>query len=362
MAIEYAPVRKVLEGAHDQHMQGDQKLYCVGSVPSAAPDTPHQVVATQLTRDGTRDAAATVIGLVRSFPSVRTIMVSGIAAGIPDAGLGLGDIVSATEGVVDYSHLRVTGEGTELRRPLGDVSAAVLDADNRLAEHEIHGHRPWLTTLATLERSNVAFRRPSGGETTTVHRGAIGSADILLRDAILRDGLAHRHRIIALEMEASGVATAARLCGREFFVVRAISDLADQKKDDRWHGHAAAASTAYLHALLGALMPEISTPTRAGGNRNVDGLPRIVEALLGSRAVRDEHTRSQLIDLLPAYIRSGVPYSSTPRIHVISIVSTCSGYPSGREALLDSLCVLLGEDSPEFGALAAVIRQNWSRA
>jgi nucleoside phosphorylase len=359
-AIEHAAIRHILDAPQDHQSLLDRKWYCIGTVPSVDPDTSHQVVVSQQTRDGTRDAAAAVTGLLLSFPSIRFILMCGIAAGGRSAEMHLGDIVSATEGIVDYGHLRVAGEGGVLRRPLGDVSAALLDADNRLAEAEIHGRRPWLTTLAALERDNVAFRRPPPAGMPAVHRGAIGSADVLLRDAALRDILTSRHRIIALEMEASGIAVAARHHGREYFVVRGVSDLADQDKDDRWQGYAAAGAAAYLRALLGGLLPEQSTspPVRRGSTA---AMAQIVEALLGSRLVRDEHDRQRLLDELPTHIRSAVPYSPASRTHVISIVRTCQDHPGGLDALLDSLSLLIGAESREFGALADVIRQNWNR-
>jgi nucleoside phosphorylase len=355
VTIEQAAVRKVVNGPRDQHG------YCLGSIPSADRATPHHVAVRQQTRDGTRDAAAAVTDLVLAFPSVRFVLMCGIAAGAPQAGVRLGDVVSATAGIVDYGHLTVTDDGGALRRAPGDVSAAFVDADNRLAQDEVAGRRPWLTTLAGLEQDNAAFRRPPPPGTPVVHRGALGSADILLRNAALRDSVAGRHRVIAFEMEAAGVATAARRHEREYFVVKGISDLGDRHKDDRWHGYAAAGAAAYLHALLGTLAPAGSTskPARRG---SIAAVTRIVEALLGSRSVRDEHDRQRLIDALPTHIGSRVPYSPSARTHVISIVRTCQEYPDGRDALLDSLSLLIGTDHPELDDLAEVIRENWSQA
>lgn len=358
--IELAAVRMVLDDARDHHVEGDPNYYCTGSVPSADPRFPHRVAVLPQTRDGTRDAAAGVNDLIRSFPSLRSVLMCGIAAGAPTEQVRLGDIVSATRGVVDYGHVRATDHGRELRRPAGDPSADLIRADNRLAEGEIHGQRPWEATLAALERANHAFRRPPSASAPAVHRGAVGSADVLLRDAELRDDLVRRYRIIAVEMEGSGVATAARLHGREWFMVRGISDLADSHKNDDYHGYAAAAAAAYLRALLAMTRPAPGStpPVRRDGHSSA-ALSRIVEALLKSRLVRGEHGRQQLVDELPVHIRSGVVYSPTSRVHVISIVRTCQDFPGGRDALLDALALMLGEESSEFVAMAEVIRANW---
>jgi nucleoside phosphorylase len=357
--IEHAALREVLVDPHDHQEAGDPKWYCVGTVPSSVPGVPHRVATTLQTRDGTRDAAASVTNLIRSFPSLRSILMCGIAAGVPAGGVGLGDIVSATEGIVDYAHLRATDEGLALRRAPGDISASFLDADHRLAQLEIRGSRPWTTVLAALERDNAAFRRPPVPGEPAVHRGAFGSSDVLLRDAKLRDGLARRHRVIAFEMEASGVAAAARLHEREWFLVKGVSDLADRNKDDRWHGYAAAASAAYVRALLGVMTPET---TRAGAGRpgRTANLSRILDALLDIRAIHAEHDRQRLIDELPPYLRSSIAYSPTTRTHFLSILRACQDNPEGRDALLAALGMLLGTESPAFEKVGEIIRENWT--
>jgi nucleoside phosphorylase len=362
--IELAAVRLALDLANDHLVQPDPNHYCIGDVPSADPHTPHRVVVTQQPRDGTRDAAAIVVDLTRSFSSVRAVLMCGIAAGTPLAGIQRGDIVSATAGIVDYGHLRAVDGERLLRRTSETVSAVFLRADHRLAEGEIHERRPWTATLAALG-ANPAFRRPQPGE-PAVHRGAVGSGDVLLRDAGLRDSLAAQHRVIAFEMEASGVSVAAGLHGREWFMVRGISDLADAAKDDRWHGYAAAAAAAYLRALLAMAKPfsrpsPPAPPGRTGGPGSAAAVARIVDAMLGVRRVREEHERQRLVDALPGHIRAAVAYSPTARTHVISIIRTCEDYPDGRDALLDALALLLSAEGPEYARLEQIVRDNWRR-
>lgn len=357
--IELAAVRLTLDHGKDHLAPPDPNHYCIGSIPSADRHMPHRVVVTQQPRDGTRDAAATVVDLTRSFPSIRAVLMCGIAAGAPRAGVRLGDIVSATRGIVDYGHVRAVDGDSTLRRTPEAASTTFLRADNRLAEGEVHGRHPWSTPLAQL-MANPAFGRPQPGE-PAVHRGAIGSADVLLRDAELRDRLVTRHGIIAFEMEASGVSAAAGLHGLEWFMVRGISDLADATKDDRWHGYAAAAAAAYLRALLGMATPfSAAAPSgRQGGPGSAAAVRRIVDAMLGVRRLRDEQERQRLVDALPRHMRTAVPYSPTARTHVISILRTCEEFPDGREALLDALALLLSEENPEYAGLEQAVRENW---
>jgi len=357
--IELAAVRLTLDHGKDHLALPDPNHYCIGSIPSADRQRHHRVVVTQQPRDGTRDAAATVVDLTRSFPSIRAVLMCGIAAGAPRAGVRLGDILSATGGIIDYGHVRAVDGDTTLRRTPEAVSTTFLRADNRLAEGEVHGRRPWTTSLAQL-MENPVFRRPQPGE-AAVHRGAIGSADVLLRDAELRDRLVARHRIIGFEMEGSGVSAAAGLHGLEWAMVRGVSDLADAMKNDQWHGYAAAVAAAYLRALL-----EMAAPFPAPGPSGGHGEPgtaaavrRIVDAMLGVRRLRDEQERQRLVDALPRHVRTAVPYSPTARTHVISILRTCEEYPDGRDALLDALALLLSEENPEYTGLEQVVRENW---
>lgn len=361
--IELAAVRMILDDVFDQRRLQDPNNYCIGYIPVADSDRRHRVVAGQQTRDGTRNAAATVIDMMRSFPSLRAVVMCGIAAGAPRSRVSRGDIVSATGGVVDYGHLRAVAGARRLRRPAPDVSAALLRADHRLAEGAIHGRRPWEITLAELQDDNAAFRRPEPAGPPTVHRGAVGSGDVLLRDAALRDDLAGQHDVLAFEMEGSGVSTSAALHGKEWFMVRGISDLGDERKDDRWLGYAAAAAAAYLRNLLRMTDP---WPTAGGGGPGAAGngsaVGRMVEAMLNVRRIRDENERQRLLDELPAYIRAGIPYSPTARTHVISIIRTCESFPEGQGALLEALGLFLGPESPEFGTVAGVLRDGWRGA
>jgi nucleoside phosphorylase len=78
-----------------------------------------------------------------------------------------------------------------------------------------------------------------------VHRGTIGSGELVIKDAVLRDRLAKDHKLLCFEMEAVGALT-------DFpcIVVRGISDYCDSHKNDQWHGYAAAAAAAYARQLL----------------------------------------------------------------------------------------------------------------
>jgi nucleoside phosphorylase len=185
------------------------------------------------------------------------VIFSGIAGGVPDAGdpdaqdpggdVRLGDVLVATDGIVDYDHTW-TVDGEELvRRHLQGLSADMLRAVQELrAAHP----DPGAPLKQELDRvTDPRFARPVAGE-PSVRFGAIGSAERLLRDAARRDQLARRYGIKGVEMEASGLAVGANLRGVPWFVVRGVADYCDNLKDDIWDDYASLTSAAFVAVLL----------------------------------------------------------------------------------------------------------------
>lgn len=94
--------------------------------------------------------------------------------------------------------------------------------------------------------------------------------------------------------------------------------------------------------------------------RPVDGLARIVEALLDVPAMRDDYQRRAIMAGLPVRIRSVVPDNVVARLHIISLVQTCMTFPDGRDALLGMVRLALGPESPDLMRVEAVIVAEWS--
>src|SRR4051794_11396912 len=55
-----------------------------------------------------------------------------------------------------------------------------------------------------------------------IHYGLIGSANTLLKDPKHRDALAHRYGIMAIEMEAAGIADSTWSVSKAYLVIRGI--------------------------------------------------------------------------------------------------------------------------------------------
>lgn len=255
-------VRPVIDGP-----AGDPNLYVAGELPSRIPGAVHSVVTTVLPHDGNRSAAVVAADALRSFPTIRCAIFSGIAGAVPGSGsaddpVRLGDVLVAVDGIVDYDHTRTVDGREQLRRHLQGLSADVLRAIQELRATQPDLGRPLKREIDRVTDTRFARPSGSGGSAASdvpvmpgVHFGAIGSADRLLRDAAHRDRLARSHGIIGVEMEASGLAVGANLRSVPWFIVRGVSDYCDNLKSDRWNGYASLASAAFVAVLLSHCRP-----------------------------------------------------------------------------------------------------------
>jgi len=346
---------------------GDPNRYHVGRLPSAEPGAPHQVVTAVQAYDGTRGAAAICTDLLRSFPDVQLIIFTGIAAGVPrdaDHPVALGDIVVG-RGLVDYGHVRLEKGHERLRRAVDGLSPVMLRADLELEVKERSGQLPWRQAMTSPGLPDAYARpREHGAEEglarwPRVHRGPIGSADRLLNDTAARDAIGREHWLLALEMEGAGAAVAAHLHGRHRFVVRGVSDLGDEDKNDHWRGYAAMAAAAYTRALLAECRPFTHGPTARSARGGNEGLSAIVAVLLDIPAMRDDYQRRAIIAALPSRIRTTIPDNVIARLHVLSIVETCGRFPDGREALCAALQLALGDDTPDVRHAEEILERFW---
>jgi nucleoside phosphorylase len=273
----------MLEAPRRTGKKNDPNIYNVGtvSVDENKKGLRAVVLATQSDM-GKSNAAVVGANAMRSFPNLRHIIMVGIGGGCPNPNnpeehVRLGDIVvSDARGVIEYDDIKQTKERREYRGPPRAPSYELLQAATQLGTAAIAGLFPWekymergLSKLHDYERPDGAKdvlyegdlriehpldperqRRPGWPR---VHRGAVATADTLLKASALRDELRDRFGVRAIEMEGSGLQTAAWAQGKDIMVVRGICDYCDDHKDNTWQKYAALAAAAYARALIEVL-------------------------------------------------------------------------------------------------------------
>lgn len=279
---EFAAMRSFIDYPRRANVDGDRADYVIGTMPSADPDRTHEVVLTMLSETGNDAAASACTNLLRSYRSVRCLLMVGIAVGVPaparpERHVRLGDIVVARRGIAEYDSVRDNDDGPVSRRAFPPPSPLLERRARLLQAGEMTGDRPWEDLLTEQTRLFPRFGRPpestdivyssdgsgiqvqhpdmalSGHRSgqPKVHSGLIASGDRSLRSARKRDEIAARHDVLAIEMEGKGIGNTGFYEGAEWFTVRGISDYGDRHVSRTWRGYASMAAAAYVRALLG---------------------------------------------------------------------------------------------------------------
>lgn len=227
----------------------------VSGQPSGQPG--RRVIVTSPNDMGRVEAASVVSEAVERWKP-RFVLLVGIAGGAlsPDQraaaeaeqvggvaakGVGLGDVLVARE-IVDYELQKVTAEGSQIRWKPNPVDQQLLAAAQHLERHE------WAPLIAE--------QRPVAGS-PRVHFGPVASGDkVVAYSEGLKQVQDVWSKLIGVEMEAGGVAqrVAQTITRPGFFMVRGVSDLADERKGradvDAWRAYACDVAAAYAVGLI----------------------------------------------------------------------------------------------------------------
>jgi nucleoside phosphorylase len=171
----------------------------------------------------------------------RYVLLVGIAGGIADAGVTIGDVIVSDQ-VVDYELQKQYAKGTSIKYNVHKSDPRLLGVVQETSPER----------LAKL----IKARRPVPGAPKRLI-GPIATGD----KVVAFGNVMNRYRrewpkLIGVEMEAGGVATAAFQSADQpgFFMIRAVSDLADERKDDaktyEWRTYACEAAAAYAAMVL----------------------------------------------------------------------------------------------------------------
>lgn len=277
---EYAAVKAALERPQERAVAGAGagRRYVLGEIPAQQGGTHHLVLS--LAEMGNNIAAIRATLLLEHFPNVRSILMVGIAGGVPHPQnaaehVRLGDIVvSDARGIVQYDFVKEKVVETRHRHSPRPPSATLLEAVALLEVAEIEGKYLWAGHIRTMQRKlNISRPEPQTDvllssadpsqvlahpvdlkrnrkDIPRVFRGPIASANRLLKNPHTRDMLRDRFGVKAVEMEGSGVADASWNHEVGYLVVRGICDYCDSNKNDTWQAYAAVAAAGYARALI----------------------------------------------------------------------------------------------------------------
>jgi nucleoside phosphorylase len=279
---EHAAVKVLLDDpiSHTETDHQGTRHYTFGSVPSRSGGR-HALVLVMVGVGNGISAVATT-QLLNDLPSVRTVILSGIAGGVPNVKkaedhVRLGDIVVSNEyGVIQYDFVKDEMTKVIPRHPPRPASSNLVRAARMLEAEAIFGLRPWEAYIDQV-LSALAWKRPptttdvlvsSDDQSKTLRHprdplrtnkkprvflGAIAASNTLLKNPIRRDQLRDLFGVKAVDMEGSGTADAAWMSQAHHFVIRGICDYCDMRKGDDWQNYAAAAAAGYLKSLLGKI-------------------------------------------------------------------------------------------------------------
>ena len=277
---EYAAVNILLDNKNNKYKipgSGAGRRYCLGEIFTEEGYKYNLVLAT--VGMGNSIAATRASLLLEHFPNIKSIIMVGIAGGVPNPSkvndhVRLGDIVVSNEnGVIQYDFIKQEIQEITHRNPPRPPSASLLEAVRYLEAEEILGGRPWekyidqslsvlkttrpsedKDTLCSLDNQEEVIEHPEDPRRIKgqprVFIGPIASANILQKDPKARDELCEKFGVKAIEMEASGIADATWNHEVGYLVVRGICDYCDSHKNDEWQQYAAVVAAAYTRALI----------------------------------------------------------------------------------------------------------------
>lgn len=287
LGVECAAVEAMLDEIHDPlPISSDRNAYTFGRLGA------HNVVVAVMPEMGNNAAATTATQLLNDFPSLRFGLLVGVGAGVPGSETGddvrLGDIVvgqptNTFGGVVQYDMGKKIVDGNFLRighlnkppevlsgnvrklqaqhhRMSSKISSYMAEMMQRYPKMKDNYQHPGLeqdklfrsdyahqggSTCENCERGQIVLRSRRRSIEPKIFYGTIGSANVVVKDPVVRDQLKKDMGIICLEMEAAGLMDAFPC-----LVVRGVCDYADSHKNKRWQPYAATTAAAYMKELL----------------------------------------------------------------------------------------------------------------
>jgi nucleoside phosphorylase len=217
----------------------DIRSYHYGTIPLQNADKYYSAVVVLLPNMGNVAAANAVTDTIARW-NPRFVLMVGIAGGIPQDDLDLGDVIVADQ-IVGYEYGKVTDQGLKPRDRVYPASALLLDRIRNFWDDS------W-TQQIKVPRPENASRTGS-----KLFIGPIASGNKVVASIEFRRQLTqHWSKLIGLEMEGEGVfaATFDRPQIPATLVIRGVCDMADKRKSDEWQEYAANAAAAFAISFI----------------------------------------------------------------------------------------------------------------
>ncbi|RSL96277.1 hypothetical protein CEP52_011562 [Fusarium oligoseptatum] len=288
LSEELGAARAMLDQEHErlshQH-RNDENSYVLGSIKQ------HNIVMPVLPEYGISSATSAVKSMISTFPKLRFVLMVGIGGGVPSKrnDIRLGDVVVSEPdgqggGVIQYdmgrmefdtfvrvgvmnkppklllSTLRTLRSDPKQGKNLSKILKKALEkfddqeywaypgSKNDILFKPDYPHRGGDDCDACNEdqnAKNMVERKPRKSDNPKIHYGNIGSGNMVMKDALMRDKIAEKENVSCFEMEAAGL-----MNEWPCLVIRGISDYADSHKNGNWKQYAAMAASAYARMLL----------------------------------------------------------------------------------------------------------------
>ncbi|CAG1010987.1 Regulatory protein AfsR [Anaerolineales bacterium] len=200
----------------------------------------YRVIVMCLLGMGRIQAATATADAIRKWQP-RYIILVGIAGGIEARDVRIGDILISDQ-IIDYELQKLTSQGPEIRWEVLRADPKLLDACRN------YRSETW--------QESIQIQRPRKGKPRR-HTGPIASGDkVIAFGKVLARYRNVWPKLIGVEMEAAGAAMAAFQSSAKpgFFMIRGVSDLADENKgtrsSEKWRPYACAVAAAFIVALL----------------------------------------------------------------------------------------------------------------
>lgn len=182
------------------------------------------------------------------------LIMSGIAAGIKDRGLGYGDILVAEQSW-DYGSGKIVELDKTTESELADIKFLPDTRDIQLSadlKAKISNFK--LAKGAILDNIQNQWQGDTPNTKLQIHLGPIGSGSyVISSDSTLKDIKEHQRKLLGVEMETFGVYYAAEHSPEpktKALSVKSVSDFGDGKKNDKFQKYAAYTSANFIYQFI----------------------------------------------------------------------------------------------------------------